>query len=157
MKNRSWKPYIVFVALTEAVGALAGWLTRDGMASFQTVQKSALTPPDAVFPVVWTILYALMGIGAARVWQAPASRDRARSLRLFALQLAVNFFWSFLFFNLQAYGLSFVWLILLWILVFCMIQSFRKVDQVAAWMQLPYLLWITFAGYLNFMVWFLNR
>ena len=99
----------------------------------------------------------MMGIGAARIYLAPASGDRSRSLLLFLVQLAVNFFWSIIFFNLQAFGFAFVWLILLWVLILLMILSFRKVDKLAAWLQIPYLLWVSFAAYLNLGVWLLNR
>ena len=82
---------------------------------------------------------------------------RSRGLNLFIAQLAVNFFWSLIFFNLQAFGLAFVWLVLLWVLVAWMIWTFYLVEPVAAWLQAPYLLWLTFAGYLSFSVWVLNR
>lgn len=157
MKNTTWKTYALFIALSEAAGALAGFLTRQGMKNYETVLKPVLTPPDIVFPIVWTILYALMGIGAARIYMAPESEERTLSLKLFAVQLIVNFFWSLLFFNAQAFGFSFLWLLLLWILILAMILSFKKVDKTAAWLQLPYLLWVTFATYLNYMVWMLNR
>lgn len=98
-----------------------------------------------------------MGIGAARIYLAPASGNRSRSLLLFLVQLAVNFFWSIIFFNRQAFGFALMWLILLWVLILWMICSFHKVDKIAAWLQMPYLLWVTFATYLNFGVWQLNR
>lgn len=97
-----------------------------------------------------------MGIGAARIYMAPASAARFRSLALFLAQLVANFFWSIIFFNLRAVGFAFLWLILLWILVLWMILSFRKVDQTAARLQVPYLLWLTFAAYLNLGLWLLN-
>ena len=122
-----------------------------------TIVKPPLSPPALVFPIVWTILYALMGIGAARIWLLPASRERTVSLRLFLIQLAVNFFWSIIFFNLQAFLFAFLWLVLLWILIVWMTLSFRELDRPAALLQLPYLLWVAFAGYLNFGVWMLNR
>ena len=116
-----------------------------------------MSPPAIVFPVVWSILYALMGIGAARIYQSPASGARSRSLQIFLLQLAFNFFWSIIFFNFQNFGFAFVWLLALWGLILWMILSFRTVDLLAAWLQIPYLLWVTFAAYLNFGVWILNR
>lgn len=152
-----WKPYAFFIALSEAVGVLAGILTMGGMEAYNALVKPALTPPDIVFPIVWSILYALMGISAARIWLTPPSHARTRSLRLFTVQLIVNFFWSILFFNLQAFGFAFIWLILLWVLILLMILSYREIDKTAALLQIPYLLWVTFAGYLNFMVWMLNR
>jgi len=157
MKMKKWKPYMAFIALAEAVGGLAGWLTREGVRAFDRIPKSEWTPPAPVFPVVWSVLFALMGVGAARVWLAPPSAERSRGLVLFFLQLAVNFTWSLLFFRLQAYGLSFFWLVLLWILILLMTLSFRKTDRAAAWLQLPYLAWVAFAGYLNCATWLLSR
>ena len=157
MRIQKWKPYVVFIVLTEVVGALSGFLTRDGMKTYEAfAAKPALTPPGAVFPVVWSVLYALMGIGVARVWRNPASAMRKQSVILFAVQLAVNFVWSLLFFNAKVYGFAFIWLALLWILIVLMIRAFYQVDKTAAYLQIPYLLWVTFAGYLNFMVWQLN-
>ena len=147
-----------WILLAEAVGALSGWLTREGIQIYaQTIVKPPLSPPGWVFPVVWAILYVLMGIGAARVYQAPVSKARSLGLNLFIAQLVVNFFWSPIFFNLQAFGLAFFWLLLLWGLVLWMILAFRKVEPLAAKLQIPYLLWLTFAAYLNLGVWYLNR
>ena len=158
MKKPTWKTYAFWIVLAEAVGALSGWLTRKGVKIYNaTVEQPPLSPPSIVFPIVWGILFALMGIGAARIYLSPASKARSRSLLLFLVQLAFNFFWSIIFFNLQAFGFAFLWLIALWILILLMIMSFRKVDQPAAWLQIPYLLWVTFAAYLNFGVWRLNR
>ena len=156
--KRNWKSYLFWILLAEAVGALSGWLTREGMQLYaQTIVKPPLSPPGWVFPIVWTILYALMGIGAAKIYQAPPSGNRSLGLNLFVVQLVVNFFWSPIFFNLQAYGFAFVWLLLLWGLVLWMSLVFRKVDPTAAKLQIPYLLWLTFAAYLNLGVRYLNR
>ena len=158
MKKSTWKTYAFWIVLAEAVGALSGWLTRKGLKVYNaTVQQPLLSPPSMVFPIIWGILFALMGIGAARIYLAPASNARSRSLLLFLVQLAFNFFWSIIFFNLQTFGFAFLWLIVLWVLILLMILSFRKVDKPAAWLQIPYLLWVTFAAYLNFGVWLLNR
>lgn len=157
MKHHTWKIYAAWILLAEAVGGLSGWLTRDGAKAYsESIIQPPLSPPALVFPIVWGILFALMGIGAARIYLAPPSRERTNSLRIFLLQLAFNFFWSILFFNLQAFGVALVWLLILWGLILWMIVSFRKVDPLAAWMQIPYLLWVTFAAYLNYSVWMLN-
>lgn len=156
--KRNWKVYVFWIALAEGVGALAGWLTRDGVELYkQTVLQPPLSPPSAAFPIVWAILYALMGIGAARVYLTPASNARSRGLLLWLVQLAFNFLWSIVFFNLQAYAFAFFWLIALWLLILWMTTSFYQVDKTAALLQIPYLLWVAFAGYLNFGVWMLNR
>lgn len=156
--KRNRKPYLLWILLTEAVGALSGWLTKDAMSAYgQTIIQPPLSPPGWLFPAVWTLLYALMGISAARVYLSPPSKARSLGLNLFVGQLVVNFFWSPIFFNLQAFGLAFFWLLLLWGLVLWMILVFRKVDPLAAKLQIPYLLWLTFAAYLNLGVWYLNR
>lgn len=157
MKTQAWKVYAFWILLAEAVGALAGWLTRDGVRIFtETIEQPPLSPPPIVFPIVWAILYALMGIGAARVSRTELSRERSCGLRLFGLQLGMNFLWSLLFFNAQAFGFAFLWLILLWAAILWMGLVFYKSDPAAAWLQLPYLLWVSFALYLNFGVWRLN-
>jgi tryptophan-rich sensory protein len=155
--KRNWKTYLGWIALAEGVGALSGWLTREGTAWYnEFAVKPALSPPSWVFPVVWGILFALMGIGAARVSQTPISRERSLGLNLWIGQLIVNFFWSLIFFNLRAYGFALAWLGLLWVLVLWMIFAFRSTDRLAAWLQVPYLLWISFAAYLNWGTWVLN-
>lgn len=158
MNKPTVKQYAFFLGLSEAVGILSGLLSREGTALYaQMAVKPPLSPPDWLFPVVWMVLYGLMGISAARVWDAPKSQARSRGLNLFIAQLIVNFFWSLIFFNAQAYGLAFFWLLLLWALVLLMILQFRKVDRTAALLQIPYLLWLTFAAYLSWAVWQLNR
>ena len=153
----NWKTYLYWIALAESVGALAGWLTRDGTAFYKEfVEKPALAPPAIVFPIVWGILYALMGFGAARVSLTPPSRERSAGLNLFVVQLTVNFLWSLIFFNLRTYGVALAWIGVLWVLILWMIFAFRKTDRLAAWLQVPYLLWVTFAAYLNWGVWVLN-
>ena len=150
------KIYGTSIGLTLAVGGISSLLTNMGMDSYRAAQKPALTPPEIVFPIVWTVLYILMGISAARIWQNGDSMQKTKSLRTYILQLAFNFVWSLLFFNLQAYGFAFFWLLALWAIIIFMIVSFSKIDKPSAYLQIPYLLWVTFAAYLNFMVWRLN-
>ena len=158
MSKATWKVYAFWIGLAEAVGLLSGYLTRTGTALYaQMPQKPPLSPPGWVFGVVWTVLYALMGISAARISLAPATQSRSRGLNLFIAQLIINFFWSPIFFSAGAYGFALLWLVLLWILVALMILQFRQVDKTAARLQIPYLLWLTFAAYLNYGIWQLNR
>ena len=150
--------YLLWIALAEAVGLLSGLLSREGTAAFgETTLQPPLSPPAILFPIVWTILYALMGISAARVAAAEDSPEKHLGLNIFVAQLVVNFFWSPIFFNARAYGFALVWLLLLWVLIIAMILVFRRVDLTAAWLQAPYLLWVTFAAYLNYGVWQLNQ
>lgn len=152
------RTYLLWILFVEAVGGLSGWLSRDGMKLYnETVIQPPLSPPMIVFPIVWGLLFALMGISAARIWMAPPSKDRSQGLNLFFTQLIFNFFWSLIFFNAGAYGFAFLWLLILWVLVLLMILSFRKTDLLAAKLQIPYLIWLTFAAYLNLGVWILNR
>lgn len=158
MNKNNWKTYAFWILLSEAVGLLAGILTRSATQMFgQAAIQPPLSPPAIVFPIVWTILYALMGFGAARIRLSPPSQARGRGINLFIAQLTVNFFWPLVFFNAQAYGFAFLWLLLLWALVLWMILEWHKIDPLAAKLQTPYLIWLTFAAYLNFGVWYLNR
>lgn len=149
--------YGFWILSAEAVGLLSGLLTRNAMSAFSALNRPPLSPPAIVFPIVWTILYALMGIGAARVTASPESRAKHRGLNLYIAQLIVNFFWGPIFFGAGAFGFALLWLILLWVLVLLMILQFRKTDPLAAALQIPYLLWLSFALYLNWGIWTLNR
>ena len=157
MNKSKIKPYAVSILLTLAVGGLRGFLTSMGMDSFDALTKPPLTPPSFLFPIVWTVLFILMGVGAARIFMTEPTAARNRALIVYVVQLAVNFFWSIIFFNLQAYAFAFFWLILLWVLILTMIYLFCKVDKPAALIQIPYAIWVTFAGYLNLMIWLMNR
>ncbi len=158
MKKTAWKTYAFWIVLTELAGAAAGLLSRKGTELYQaSVLKPALSPPGWLFPVVWTILYLLMGVAAARISLHGSGDRRSKALRLYLAQLGVNFLWPLIFFDLQAFGPAFLWLVLLWGLIVFMLLSFRDIDRTAAVLLLPYLLWVGFAGYLNFGVWLLNR
>ena len=157
MKLGKWKSIVLWVIITEAVGFLSYLLTKDGINFFEaTANKPLLQPPGWVFTVVWAILFGLMGVSAGRIWNHTDSENRRWSLNLFVLQLVLNLFWSLIFFNAQAYGVAAVWIVLLWIAVFFMILRFSRIDTLAAWLQVPYLVWLTFATYLALGVWLLN-
>ena len=157
MKQSKWKVYTFWIGLSVGVGVLSGLLSRPGMEGFQdTVLQPPLSPPAFLFPVVWTVLYVLMGVSAARIRLTEPSELRSQGINLFVAQLVVNFFWSLIFFNARVFPLAFLWLMLLWGLVAWMILIFRRIDPVSARLQLPYLLWLTFAAYLSAGVWFLN-
>lgn len=152
-----WKAYAAWIAASEAAGTLSGWLSRDGMEFYKAaVLKPPLSPPSIVFPIAWTVLYGLMGIGAARVYLGADSRERSRGLWWFWLQLGFNFCWSPVFFNLRWYGFALIWLAVLWGLILRMALEFGKTDRKAVWIQAPYLLWTAFALYLNFGILLLN-
>lgn len=153
------KPYVISIAIALAVGGLSSLLTKNNMEVYNNINRPALAPPMWLFPAVWSILFILMGISSALVW---VNRDENRedafsALKTYGLQLVVNFFWTIIFFNMQAYLFAFIWLILLWVLIVIMIVQFKKISPVAAYLQIPYLLWVTFAGYLTLMIYLLNR
>ena len=157
MRERRWKTYLFWILLAEMTGALSGWLTREGTAGYvRDIVQPPLSPPALVFPIVWAVLFALMGVGAARVYLTPASAIRSRGLALFLVQLAFNFFWSVIFFNARQFGFALIWLAVLWGLILWMTLTFRRAERPAALLQIPYLLWVSFAFYLNFGVWRLN-
>ena len=148
----------ICILIPVLVGGLSAFLTSDSMDSFLQLNKPSFAPPAWLFPVVWTILYILMGISSYLVLTAVAPKeDKELALKFYAIQLAVNFLWSTFFFNFQWYFFALLWLLLLWILVFCMIRKFAGINKWAAYINIPYLIWITFAGYLNAGIWWLNR
>jgi len=152
------KPYIISVLIALAVGGVSALLTKNNMDIYNTIRKPLLAPPSIVFPIVWGVLYVLMGIGSAMVYNELNGEKLLRNsaLKTYVIQLAVNFLWSILFFNLRAFLISFVWLLLLLVLVLVMSIQFIRIKPVAGYLQIPYILWIGFAGYLNFMIWLLN-
>ncbi len=156
MKKKVWS-YIVAIAIPLAVGGLSALLTKDSMDIYKTIKQPPLSPPGILFPIVWSILYILMGISSAVIYNANASKkEKTEALFLYAIQLIVNFFWSIVFFNQRLFLASFVLLAFLWALIIAMIYKFWKINKAAALLQLPYLLWVTFAGYLNLAIYFLN-
>lgn len=157
MKRKMGSVYLIGALIPLGVGGFSALLSMEGMRRYALeAEKPALSPAQWLFPVVWTILYILMGIGSARVWSSPESTTRSKGLNLYAAQLSVNFFWSLLFFNGRAYALSVIWLVLLLLLAAWMVLQFRKVDLLSAWIQVPYLIWLIFALYLNIGVWIVN-
>ena len=146
------------IALPLIVGGVAALLTGNAMSDFMLLNKPPLSPPGWLFPVVWTILYILMGISAYLIDTSDATeKEITDALSVYYYQLLVNFLWSVFFFNFGWYFFSFLWIILLWVLIIVMIRKFDKISPTAAYLNLPYLLWVTFAAYLNFAIWWLNR
>lgn len=149
-----WKKLILCIALPLVVGGLAGLLTRGSMETFQSLNKPALSPPGWLFPIAWTILYILMGIASYLV--LTSGKPNRTALVVYVIQLVFNFFWSIIFFNFEAYLFSFIWLIILWILIFATMILFFRISEPSGYLLLPYLMWVTFAGYLNFYIYLLN-
>lgn len=149
-----WKKLLVCIAIPLAVGGLAALLTGSSMEKFSSLNQPPLAPPGWLFPVVWTILYVLMGVASYLV--LTSGRPDRFALRLYGVQLAVNFLWPLLFFRWELYWFAFVWLVLLWVLVVATAVRFHEISALAGWLLVPYILWVTFAGYLNFSIAVLN-
>ena len=149
------KPYIFSILLALTVGGLSALATANNMNIYDKINEPPLSPPGWLFPVVWTILYILMGISAAIVFTSD-SPQKDDALFIYAVSLALNFSWSIFFFNMQAFILSFIILVALWLSIIITIIKYYKINKLAAWLQTPYLLWVTFAGYLNFAIILLN-
>ncbi len=147
--NKKLKAYLTFILIPLAIGGLSAFLTRNNMNIFDTVTKPPLTPPAIVFPIVWTILYILMGIGAARVY---LKEPDSSAIPVFGINLFFNFFWSILFFNMRAFCFSFVWLLVLLAVVLVMTAKFYRVDKTAGLLQIPYCIWLVIAAYLNLFI-----
>lgn len=156
LKNKA-KTLIGCLALPLAVGGLSSLITKDSMIMFDYVSKPPLSPPDWLFPVVWTILYILMGLASYFVYTSRKPKKDVNSALLFyGLQLFFNFFWSIFFFNLEKYLFAFIWLIAMWALIIVTTVKFFNIDKRAGYLMLPYIAWTTFAAYLNLGVYILN-
>ena len=152
--NKIWV-YVFGIGLALAVGLVSGLVSMKGMKDFAALKQPPLSPPGWLFPVAWTILYVLMGISSARVYLED-TLDSKPALIVYAIQLVVNALWSPLFFVLKLRLVAFVWLLILLALVIYMTGRFKKVDKPAGNLQIPYILWLLFAGYLNLAVFLLN-
>lgn len=151
------KTLIVCLLVPLLVGAASAIISRNGIADFNSQLQPPLSPPAWLFPVAWTILYLLMGYASYLVCTSAAPAEQiSNALWIYALQLAVNFLWSPIFFLWQNYLFAFLWLLILWVLILITIIRFNAINRKSALLLIPYLLWVTFAGYLNFGVWLLN-
>lgn len=156
--NKKRKSLLLCIAIPLAVGALSALLTRNGMEKFESLHKPPLTPPGWLFPVVWTVLFLLMGIASYLILRSGGARRAVRdALAVYGVQLGCNFFWTILFFDLGAYLPAFVWLVVLWLLILASAVQFYRLSRTAGWLMLPYVVWVAFAGYLNMGVYLLNR
>jgi len=152
MKKIMWDKLLLAIGIPLAVGALSAFLSRSGMQGFSELTQPPLSPPGWLFPIVWTVLYVLMGIASYLVYLA---KDK-NALKIYALQLVFNFFWSIIFFRFGAYLFAFIWLLCLWGTVLWTLIRFFKANKTAGKLLIPYLVWVTFAGYLNLGIYILN-
>ena len=139
-------------------GVLIGFLTRNSMIVYNNLKKPIFTPPAGIFPIMWTILYILIGIAAYRIYMNnKTGKDDKGAYFYYLIQLSINFLWSIIFFNLRLYGISFILIIILLILIVLTTIKFFKVDKIAGALMIPYILWVSFASMLTFFIWMLNE
>ena len=151
-----WKKLIFCILIPLIVGGLSAWLTKNSMESFDSLTKPPLAPSGWVFPIAWSILFVLMGIASYFVLVSDKPARAKTALTVYGIQLAFNFLWSIIFFNLENYLFAFVWLMMLWLLIILATVLFWRIDKRAGYLMIPYLLWVTFAVYLNFGIYLLN-
>ena len=158
MKKSNILKLIVSLLLPLGIGAFAGIFTMDAIPGwYETLNQPSFNPPNRVFGPVWTTLYMLMGISLFLIWKQNISKERNRAILVFSIQLLLNFCWSFLFFHYHQLGLALVEIVLLWLSIVLMILLFYRIKPLAAYFNIPYLLWVTFATILNAAYYFLNR
>jgi benzodiazapine receptor len=149
--------FLLSLIIPLAVGGISGFFTVSAIPGwYQTIQKPSWNPPNWVFGPVWTTLYVLMGIAMYLIWTQPRTEQRQRALYLNAAQLILNFFWSLIFFNLHAIGWALIEIIILWVVIVQTMFAYDRVYKPAAWLLLPYIVWVTFATILNGTIWWLN-
>ncbi len=148
------KNLVISLLISLGIGGLSALVTSGSMDTYTTLIKPPLAPPSILFPIVWTILFILMGISSYLIYE---SGDDNESLKTYLIQLGINFVWPILFFVVKNMLLSLIWIILLDVIVIIMIKKFYKINKTAAYLQIPYLLWILFATYLNYGFYILNR
>lgn len=148
MKKHNIADILIFIISAELIGALSALLSG-GFSDFYTrYEEPPLLPPGWLFPVVWVILYAAMGFSAYLIYSSD-SNEKKTALTLYWVQLAVNFSWSIVFFRFEALWAAFAVIILLLLLIAAMIASFRKINRASAYINIPYMIWVIFASYLN--------
>jgi len=139
------------------IGGISGIATASGIGTwYVSLNKPVFNPPNYLFGPVWSVLYVLMGVSLYLIIQAPKSEIRKKALIIFTVQLTLNFLWSFLFFKFELLGIALIEIIIIWISIIAMIFQFNKLSKTAAYLQIPYLLWVSFACILNAALWWLN-
>ena len=155
-----YKKILIFVVTCIAIGYLSGTVTRSSVVTwFPTLIKPNFNPPAWVFAPVWSTLYIMMGIAAGLVWnRIDFERETVRkALLFFVIQLVLNALWSILFFGLKNPLLALIEIVLLWLMIYETYVKFVKIDKIAGYLFIPYLLWVSFATVLNASIWWLNR
>ncbi|MFH1175436.1 MAG: TspO/MBR family protein [bacterium] len=158
MKLKNILKLIAAIAVCELAGIIGAFFTVPSISGwYANLAKPEIAPPNWIFSPAWTILFALMGIAVFLVWQKGIGQMKVKiAIGIFAGQLVLNTLWSIIFFSLRSPGGAFIEIIFLWLIILATIIAFAKISKPAAWLLVPYILWVSFAGYLNFSIWRLN-
>ena len=153
-----YKTYIISSLIALSVGLFSALLTMENM-NLSAIRQPPLSPPAVLFPLIWSVLYILMGISSARIFEKKSAfPEKSRSaLSTYASSLVVNFAWSIIFFNFGAFFIAFIWILLLEFLVLKTVKEYAELDKKAALLQIPYALWVAFAAYLTLAISILNK
>lgn len=151
----NWKRLIIIIIVTFIVGSFFSIFTMNNMDAFKELEKP-INVPAILFPIVWTILYFLMSISCYLIVQSN-DKNKDKAILIYGIQLVINSIWSLIFFGFEAYLFSFIWLLILLVSIIIMIVKFYKIDKKCAYLNIPYLIWVVFAGYLNLGIYLLNR
>lgn len=148
--------FIIAIGIPILVGSLSGVLVGDSMIAFQNLEKPTWAPQGWIFPIVWSALYVMMGVASYLIFISNKGNEKGKPFRLYGIQLIFNFFWSIIFFGGEWYLLALLWLVILWIFIVLTIREFYQISKGAAYLLLPYIIWVTFAGILNLAIYLLN-
>jgi benzodiazapine receptor len=148
---------IISVLLAQGIGLLSGFLSMTAPSAYENFNKPSFSPAEWVFPVVWTILFFLMAVAAYRIWlKGKSGEDVRKALILYGIQLFLNFLWSIIFFRFRLYAIAFLELLLLLVFILLTTFEFFKIDKISGYLMIPYIVWVSFAGILNYAIWMLN-
>ena len=150
-----WKKLIIITVITFIVGTFFSFFTMNSMDTFKDLSKP-INVPGVLFPIVWSILYLLISISCYLIVQSN-DKDKKEGIILYAIQLVINSLWTLIFFGFGAYLLSFIWIIILLIVVIIMLAKFYNINKIAMYINIPYVLWLLFAAYLNLGIYLLNK
>jgi Tryptophan-rich sensory protein (mitochondrial benzodiazepine receptor homolog) len=149
---------LIIVILTEALGFLSGFLVMSNQGLYENLMKPSFSPPGWIFPIVWSILYLLMAISFYRIWlSGKYGKDVRKAMRYYFIQLGLNLIWPVIFFRFKLYGLAFIELLLLLVFILLTTFQFYKIDKKAGLLMIPYIIWVSFAGVLNYVIWMFNE
>jgi tryptophan-rich sensory protein len=148
---------IISILLAQGVGLLSGFLSMNSSSAYENFKKPSFSPPGWVFPIVWTILFTLMAVAAYRIGlKGKSGEDVHKALLLYGIQLFLNFLWSIIFFRYRLYAIAFLELLVLLVFILLTTFEFYRIDKTAAYLMIPYIAWVSFAGVLNYTIWMLN-